>query len=64
MVQRLRGEEPALQVVSTWNAEENSHMIAVNEALGHQVVDRMTEWQLDLAESDPPGDGGHHSDHD
>jgi GNAT superfamily N-acetyltransferase len=35
-------------VINTWNAESNSHMIAVNEAMGFRPVDRWWEWQLDL----------------
>ncbi len=48
MVQRLRAEEPDVRVVSTWNADANTHMIAVNEMLGYHVADRMGEWQFDL----------------
>lgn len=54
MVERLRAAEPALEVVSTWNAESNTHMIGVNDALGYEPVDRMSEWQLTLA---PPTAG-------
>ena len=53
MVQRLRAEEPGVQVVSTWNADANTHMIAVNEALGYRVVDEMGEWQFDLGADVP-----------
>jgi GNAT superfamily N-acetyltransferase len=49
MVERLRALEPALQVVATWNADVNTHMIAVNEALGYVPVDRMREWQVTVA---------------
>ena len=49
MVLRLRALEPALQVVSTWNADSNAHMIAINDALGYLPVDRMREWQVSLA---------------
>jgi GNAT superfamily N-acetyltransferase len=48
MVERLRATEPALRVVSTWNAAVNDHMIEINEALAYEPVDRMAEWQLDL----------------
>lgn len=34
--------------VQTYNAEENVHMVAVNEALGFRPVERMTIWQLTL----------------
>lgn len=48
MVERLRALEPECAVLSTWNADSNAHMIAVNEALGYVPVDRMSEWQLAL----------------
>jgi GNAT superfamily N-acetyltransferase len=48
MVRRLRAEEPALTVVSTWNADSNTHMVAINDALGYVPVERMGEWQLDV----------------
>ena len=38
---RLLGEaEPQLEKIDTWNAESNTHMIAVNEQLGCVVVGR------------------------
>ena len=49
MVQRLRAAEPALRTVATWNAEGNTHMVALNEALGYRVVDRVREWQATVA---------------
>ena len=34
----------------TWNAEDNKHMIAVNEALGYTVFGApATSWRLDVA---------------
>lgn len=33
--------------VNTWNAEVNTHMIAINERLGFEPVEYWTEWQLD-----------------
>lgn len=48
MVLRLRAQEPGLRVVSTWNAESNDRMIAINEALGYRPVDRSAAWQLAL----------------
>jgi GNAT superfamily N-acetyltransferase len=35
---------PAIRTISTWNAAENEHMIAVNEALGFEVVAHSTYW--------------------
>jgi GNAT superfamily N-acetyltransferase len=40
--------EPALRYIDTWNADTNSHMIAINDALGFRPVDRWVNWQLDL----------------
>ncbi len=51
MIERLRAEEPALRTLSTWNAADNTHMIAVNVTLGYTPVDAIDEWQLLLADS-------------
>jgi len=40
---------PAVRMISTWNAAENQHMIAVNEALGFEVVAHSTFWTKELA---------------
>ncbi|MDG4768282.1 GNAT family N-acetyltransferase [Solwaraspora sp. WMMD406] len=37
--------EPALRVIDTWNADSNSHMIAINEAIGFRPVDIWHNWQ-------------------
>ena len=37
MLQLLATSEPQLERISTWNAEVNKHMIAVNEELGFTV---------------------------
>jgi RimJ/RimL family protein N-acetyltransferase len=44
----LRDAEPQLEVVSTFNAESNDHMIGVNERLGYRVVGRELEFQRPL----------------
>jgi GNAT superfamily N-acetyltransferase len=44
----LAEASPATQRISTWNADDNTHMIAVNEALGFQVVGRLLSWQKKL----------------
>jgi len=41
-------QEPALRLVNTWNAAENTHMIAINEALGFRAVDAWVAWQQSL----------------
>lgn len=45
----VRGRNPHLHTVQTINAADNPHMVAVNDALGFRPVDRLREWQLDLA---------------
>jgi GNAT superfamily N-acetyltransferase len=44
MVQWLRGAEPALERVDTWNAQSNQYMIAVNEALGYTILGQPASW--------------------
>jgi GNAT superfamily N-acetyltransferase len=38
-----RAHEPPLRIIDTWNAEDNTHMRAVNARLGFQPVDA---WQV------------------
>jgi len=40
--------EPAVRWIDTGNAESNRHMIAINEALGYQIMARHIGWQRDL----------------
>lgn len=40
--------EPAATTVATWNAEENPHMIGINQALGFRPVALWDIWQLEL----------------
>jgi GNAT superfamily N-acetyltransferase len=50
MLEVLAAAEPQLERITTWNAESNQHMIAVNEALGYTVFGvPATSWQLDVA---------------
>ena len=44
----LRREVPAARRIITWNAESNTHMIAINEAIGFRATGRYAEWQQDL----------------
>lgn len=37
MMVRLLRSEPRLRTIDTWNAEDNDHMIAVNQTLGYRV---------------------------
>ncbi len=45
----VRALHPDLHTVQTINAADNRHMVAVNDAMGFRPVDRLREWQLDLA---------------
>jgi len=40
--------EPALKVIDTWNAEVNSYMLSINEAMGYRPVDAWVDWQQDI----------------
>jgi GNAT superfamily N-acetyltransferase len=44
----VREHEPQLRTVTTWNAASNTHMIAINEAMGFETVDLWCDWQLRL----------------
>jgi GNAT superfamily N-acetyltransferase len=50
MMELLAEAEPGLERVITGNADANSHMIAINEALGFRVLDRWPHWQLDVTQ--------------
>jgi GNAT superfamily N-acetyltransferase len=47
-LRHLRRTFPDTDTVTTWNAAENQHMIAVNEDLGFRAVERYQAWQLTL----------------
>ena len=50
MMELLATTEPQLERISTWNAESNEHMIAVNEAMGYAVFGPPVTWfRLDAA---------------
>jgi GNAT superfamily N-acetyltransferase len=40
----VRALFPAVHTISTWNAAENAHMIAINDELGFEVVSTSTLW--------------------
>lgn len=40
--------EPAATAIDTFNAEVNSYMIAINEAMGFRPIDASVEWQQEL----------------
>ena len=45
----LERERPGHPGVLTWNAEENRHMLAINEAVSFAPMGREGAWRLDLA---------------
>jgi GNAT superfamily N-acetyltransferase len=57
MLELLTEREPALRHVVTYNAEQNRHMVAVNEQLGYQVIDHFQAWEYDVAAAVPPAAG-------
>ena len=36
---------PELRAIRTWNADDNTHMLAVNRRLGYEVDAHLREWQ-------------------
>ena len=44
----LRRTITGVEIVNTWNAAVNEHMIAINEAIGFRPADREWQWQLDV----------------
>jgi hypothetical protein len=50
MMELLATTEPQLERISTWNAENNEHMIAINEAIGYALWGQpVTDLRLDVA---------------
>jgi GNAT superfamily N-acetyltransferase len=49
MMELLAEHEPGLRHIVTFNAEQNDHMIKVNEQLGYQVTDYFRSWEHDVA---------------
>jgi GNAT superfamily N-acetyltransferase len=44
----MQAQEPGRELVITWNAEVNKHMIGVNEQLGFRPVERLVEFHRPL----------------
>ena len=44
MLELLATTEPRLERISTWNAESNAHMVAVNDALGYVPYSTPVTW--------------------
>ena len=49
MLERIRVERPEVERVRTGNAFSNAAMLAINDALGFEVINTITEWQADPA---------------
>lgn len=45
MLRWLREVAPAVELVDTWNAESNAHMIGVNDQIGYRVIARAIDYQ-------------------
>lgn len=48
VLDELARVRPSSRRIHTWNAQENRHMLAINEALGFEVASVTAEWQLRL----------------
>lgn len=48
MIRRLRADHPGIGTIETDNADDNTHMLAVNESLGFREHRRAHEYQLDV----------------
>jgi hypothetical protein len=47
-LRQLRERSPDTRYLNTWNADSNTAMVAVNDALGFRAVEIFQEWQLHL----------------
>ncbi|WP_426509745.1 GNAT family N-acetyltransferase [Dactylosporangium sp. McL0621] len=45
----MRAAEPAVTTIDTFNAADNSYMIAINEAMGFRFADHWANWQGAIA---------------
>jgi RimJ/RimL family protein N-acetyltransferase len=50
MLDLLAEREPQLTHILTGNADANEHMIAINAALGFQVLEHWPSWELEVAQ--------------
>lgn len=55
-LERLLASAPQARRVHTWNADINSWMVAINEAMGFRVARQEAAWRLDLPQDE--GGGG------
>jgi len=44
----VQEQYPEVRSISTWNAAENEHMIAINEAMGFELISQSTYWLKQL----------------
>ena len=51
-LERLLVEAPDARRVHTWNADENTYMVAINAAMGFAPAQRESAWRLDLPRVD------------
>ncbi|GHJ46356.1 GNAT family N-acetyltransferase [Catellatospora sp. TT07R-123] len=47
-LRRFRAEAPLVEVIDTFNAAENSYMIAINDEMGYRPVHGAQNWQREL----------------
>ncbi len=47
-IELLRRTIQGVEIVNTWNAAINEHMIAVNEDMGFRPAERERQWELDV----------------
>jgi GNAT superfamily N-acetyltransferase len=47
-LQWIRGQVPGIRFINTWNADENTYMVSINERLGFRIMEYWATWQLDL----------------
>ncbi|TDC93036.1 GNAT family N-acetyltransferase [Nonomuraea deserti] len=44
----LRECEPHAERLITWNATSNTHMLAINEAMGFELFDEWNQWRMEV----------------
>jgi GNAT superfamily N-acetyltransferase len=49
MLDLLAGDEPGLRHMLTGNAQDNTHMVTINEEIGYRILDRWRFWEIDVA---------------
>lgn len=50
MLERVRRERPLAERIRTGNAFSNAPMLAINDALGFQITQTTTEWQVNASD--------------